>query len=127
MNQTISELSGILESIGKRGEADLSSLEGLRQWLFDSCKTRFQKIDLDTMIAVCADAHREIVTNRFLRELKIDSSLMVGLSSDESANRCLGLLLAAPAANTNSLMGSGASKVFQFMEELGLFPEDVRE
>jgi hypothetical protein len=127
MNQMFAELSEILERIGKRGEADLSSLEGLKQWLFDSCKSRFQKTDINSMIVVCTDAHREIVTSRFLKDLKIDSSLLVGLSEDEIANRCLGLLLAAPAANTNSLMGLGASKVFQFMAEIGLFPEEVRE
>lgn len=127
MNETSAELSEILEGIGRGGKADLSSLEALKHWLFKNCENRFQKSDLSSMIAICTEAHREIVTNRFLKELTIDSSFMVGLSSDEMANRCLGHLLAAPAANTNSLMGLGASKVFQLMDEFGLFPEEVRE
>ena len=127
MSQTSVELNAILEHVAAKNLADQSSLEALRQWLFDSCKNRFQKIDLNSMIAVCEDTHREIVTNRFLRELTIDPSLLADFPLDEMANRCLGLLLAAPAANTNTLAGSGASIVFEFMDEFGLFPEEVRE
>jgi hypothetical protein len=127
MSKSLSGLKAILEAVAKSDEADASSLEVLRQWLFENCKNRFQKIDLDSMLSVCTDTHREIVTNRFLRELTIDPSLFVGLSLEEAADRCLGLLLAAPAANTNTLVGSGASKLFQFMENIGIFPEEVRE
>lgn len=127
MNQNVSKLIGILEHVATTGEADLPSLERLRRWLCDSCMNRFHKVDLDAMVSVCADANREIVSNKYLKELTIESHALAGLSPQEMADRCIAILLSAPAANTTSLVGLGASKVFEFMDESGLFPEEIRE
>jgi hypothetical protein len=123
MSRAAEALKEILVKSSDVDHLDSSILGELDRWLDDACEEVGNSQNVAGIMDTCNRIYQEKFASRLIPNLVVAPHAFDGLSLSVTRQRCIGLILATPAADPSTKIGRGAERIFDYMEAAGCFPE----